>query len=50
MTALDVEEKAVSVAVEEVRPEDWTEKVYRPDIQGEWDKLYIKPGYNPFQK
>jgi len=50
MNALDVEEEAVSVAVEEIRPEDWTEKVYRPDIQGQWGKLYIKPGYNPLKK
>jgi hypothetical protein len=28
---------------------DWTEKVYKPDIQDKWDKLYKKPGYNPFE-
>jgi 4-oxalocrotonate tautomerase len=26
------EEKSVSVAIEEIKPEDWAEKVYRPDI------------------
>jgi phenylpyruvate tautomerase PptA (4-oxalocrotonate tautomerase family) len=26
------EEKSVSVAIEEIKPEDWVEKVYRPDI------------------
>ena len=40
-------EESVSVAIEEVRPEDWIEKVYKPDIQSNWDKLYKKPGYDP---
>lgn len=47
---LNYGEEAVSVAFEEVNPEDWTEKVYRPDIQGKWDMVYKKPGYNPFEK
>jgi 4-oxalocrotonate tautomerase len=38
---------AVSVAFEEVSSEDWTEKVYRPDILGHPDRLYKKPGYGP---
>jgi 4-oxalocrotonate tautomerase len=25
-------EESVSVAIEEVKPQDWAEKVYRPDI------------------
>jgi 4-oxalocrotonate tautomerase len=40
-------EESVSVAMEEVKPEDWAEQVYRPDIAENWDKLYKKPGYNP---
>ena len=44
------EEKAVSVAFEEINPNDWAEKVYKPDIIDNEDKLYKKPGYNPFQK
>jgi 4-oxalocrotonate tautomerase len=43
------EEKSVSVAIEEVPPADWAEKVYKPDILGQWDKLYKEPGYNPLQ-
>ena len=35
------------VAIEEVRPSDWLEKVYRPDIEPQMDKLYKKPGYGP---
>ena len=42
------EEKSVSVAVEEIKPEDWAEKVYRPDILDNQQGLYKKPGYNPF--
>jgi len=42
------EEKSVSVAVEEIKPEDWAEKVYRPDILDNQHGLYKKPGYNPF--
>jgi hypothetical protein len=34
-----------SVAVEEVRPEEWAEKVYKPDILGWSEKLCRKPGY-----
>jgi len=42
------EEKSVSVAIEEIKPEDWAERVYRPDILSNQRKLYKKPGYNPF--
>jgi 4-oxalocrotonate tautomerase len=42
-------EEAVSVAIEEVKPEDWAETVYRPHILDNPDKLYKKPGYNPFK-
>jgi 4-oxalocrotonate tautomerase len=38
-------EEAVSVAMEEIQPNDWAEKVYKPDIVGQPDKLYKKPGY-----
>jgi len=43
------EEKSVSVAIEEIKPEDWAEKVYKPDILESPEKLYKKPGYNPFK-
>ena len=35
----------VSVAIEEVKPQDWAEKVYKPDIVNSSEKLYKKPGY-----
>jgi 4-oxalocrotonate tautomerase len=48
MSVLNCGEEPVSVAFEENNPQDWTEKVYKPDIQNKWDTLYKKPGYNPF--
>jgi len=46
MSALHYGEESVSPAMEEVKPKDWAEKVYKPDIEGQWDKLYKKPGYD----
>jgi 4-oxalocrotonate tautomerase len=43
---LDYPEKSVSVAIEEVKSQDWVEKVYRPDIRNKWDNVYKKPGYD----
>jgi 4-oxalocrotonate tautomerase len=40
-------EKSVSVAIEEVHPDDWTEKVYKPDILNGVGVLYKEPGYKP---
>ena len=50
MNVLNYGEEAVSVAFEEVESQDWAEKVYRPEIQGKWENVHKKPGYNPFQK
>jgi 4-oxalocrotonate tautomerase len=47
MDILHYGEESVSVAMEEVRPQDWVEKVYKPDIEDNSDKLYKKPGYDP---
>jgi 4-oxalocrotonate tautomerase len=44
---LNSKEELVSIAFEEVEPRDWTDKVYRPDIEGKWETLYKKPGYEP---
>ena len=49
VTIAKCEEKSVSVSFEEIRPEDWVEKVYRPDILENQERLYKKPGYNPFK-
>jgi 4-oxalocrotonate tautomerase len=42
---LNYGEESVSVAIEEVAPQDWAEKVYQPDIVNNSEKLYKKPGY-----
>ncbi|MDY6834236.1 MAG: tautomerase family protein [Chloroflexota bacterium] len=49
MTIAECEEKTVSVAIEEIDPDKWADTVYKPDILGNKDNLYIKPGYNPFE-
>lgn len=49
VTITNCGEEAVSVAVEEIRPEDWVEKVYKPHILDNPERLYKKPGYNPFK-
>jgi len=42
-------EESVSVAIEEIKSEDWAEKVFRPDILDNPERLYKKPGYNPLK-
>ena len=38
--------ESVSVAIEEIDPQDWKEKVYDPLIRRQMDTLYKKPGYS----
>ena len=38
--------ESVSVAFEEISSREWAEKVYKPDILDNADKLYKKPGYD----
>jgi len=45
MATLHYGEESVSVAMEEVKAADWTEKVYKPDIVAKRDTLYKEPGY-----
>jgi 4-oxalocrotonate tautomerase len=47
MRTLSYGEEAVSVALEEIAPKDWTEKVHKPDILGKPNTIYKKPGYDP---
>ncbi len=47
MTTAKCKEAAVSVSLEDVEPDAWVEQVYKPDILGNWDKVYKKPGYDP---
>jgi 4-oxalocrotonate tautomerase len=46
VTYAKCDESSVSVAIEEIKSEDWAEKVYKPDILNKQDKLYKKPGYS----
>jgi 4-oxalocrotonate tautomerase len=45
MRALSCGEESVSVALEEIEPREWAEKVYQPDIVNNAKNLYKKPGY-----
>ena len=45
MNILNYGEQSVSVAIEEVSSKSWAEKVYKPKILDNSDKLYKKPGY-----
>ena len=45
MNIFDYGEESVSVAMEEIKPEEWAEKVYKPDILENSKNLYKKPGY-----
>ena len=45
MDVLHYGEESVSVGFEEIKSQDWKEKVYKPDIQGKRETLYKKPGY-----
>jgi 4-oxalocrotonate tautomerase len=47
MAGANCAENAVSVSIEDIEPNDWTEKVYKPDILGSQNRLYKKPGYDP---
>jgi 4-oxalocrotonate tautomerase len=45
VTIIRCGEESVSVAIEEIKPGDWAEKVYKPDILNTPGRLYKKPGY-----
>jgi 4-oxalocrotonate tautomerase len=47
MATANCAETSVSVGIEEVASDDWTETVYKPDIIGKPDTIYKQPGYNP---
>jgi 4-oxalocrotonate tautomerase len=45
MGVLNYGEESVSVAMEEIPPQEWADRVYKPDILDKPEKLYKKPGY-----
>ena len=44
---LQCRKEALSVAIEEVSPEEWMDRVYTPEIEGRVETLTKKPGYGP---
>ncbi|HOQ76772.1 MAG TPA: tautomerase family protein [Thermoclostridium sp.] len=47
LETIGCEEKSISIAVEEVTPEEWNQRVYQPEIMGKAYTLLKKPGYVP---
>jgi len=47
MATANCAETSVSVGIEDVASDDWTETVYKPDIAAKPDTIYKKPGYDP---
>jgi 4-oxalocrotonate tautomerase len=45
LTTLGSPEAAISVAIEDVAPADWIQRVYGPDIEAKPETLFRKPGY-----
>lgn len=48
VSTINTSVNSVSVAIEEIRPDEWMEQVYRPYIEKNMAELYKKPGYEPF--
>ena len=46
MEVLNYGDESVYVAMEEIKAEDWADKVNKPDILNNPDNLYKKPGYS----
>jgi len=42
---MDIPDKSISVAFEEVAQDKWMEEVYQPEIMAKKEFLYKKPGY-----
>jgi 4-oxalocrotonate tautomerase len=45
MISTNCGEQSVSVSIQDVKPSEWAETVYKPDIIGNANILYKKPGY-----
>lgn len=45
MSIIGYGEELFSVVIEDIDPKDWADKVYKPDIIEQKDKLYKQPGY-----
>lgn len=49
-TILGSADESVSVAFEEIQPENWSSHVYEAEIQDKWNMLTKAPGYGPGPK
>ncbi len=47
MRTLNSAEDSISVGIEDVAANEWTAKVYQPDILDKAGTIYKKPGYEP---
>lgn len=47
---LNYRDESVSVGFEEIGPDEWSARVYGPDIQDKWSSLTKPPGYGPGKK
>ena len=47
MATANCKESAVSVSIEDIEPDAWTDRVYKPDILGGAGELFKRPGYSP---
>lgn len=45
MAVMGSTEASISVAIEDIESAAWKDRVYEPEIVGNADKLYKKPGY-----
>jgi 4-oxalocrotonate tautomerase len=45
--ALGYGPESISVGIEDVKPADWMDKVYQPDIVARQESLTKRPGYGP---
>ncbi|MGM9487873.1 tautomerase family protein [Ideonella sp. YS5] len=45
--AVGSSDSSISVAIEDVAPEQWMQQVYEPEIAPRLESLYKKPGYGP---
>ncbi len=46
MEVFNLGEEYVSLSMEEISPDDWSEQCYKPDIINKRGKLYKEPGYS----
>lgn len=45
MSVIGYGEESFSVAIEDIEPNEWKEKIYQPDIINQKEKLYKATGY-----